>query len=92
MSNPLYTKTWLRSPRGLDLRCYMHLRQAKHILDAAVAASEEIKALTGIFPNPQELPLESNAHGVFLRYSVPSGTFEESLATSLGWKRGQDLF
>ena len=94
MKDVIYTKTWVRTRLGVNLRCYIPPFPAKDFSKIARACAKEMaQAVPGSRPkpDPNELLFEQNKFGMFLSWTIP---WEETLPETLkkiGFKGGNSL-
>lgn len=90
----IYTKTWVRTRLGVNLRCYIPPFPAGDFSKIAQTCAREMAKAApknGPKPNPNELLFEQNKFGMFLSWTIP---WEETLPQTLkkiGFKEGESL-
>lgn len=89
----IYSKTWVYTSRGIELRCYLSAQTVAELSKQTKPVAGEMGRVSGIFPNPKELKLGSNTHGIYLyaSFDIGSGDVEarRSALKSLGWTEGK---
>jgi hypothetical protein len=92
----IYTKTWVYTRDGIELRCYMASPTVGALGRDAKIAAKEMGLITENSPVPKELRLGDNKHGSYLhaRFEMTRDAIENlrPKLKELGWAEGKSAW